>query len=273
VNSALAFSAAFACALCNAGAAILQKVSSDKVTTIKSYNAGVVVRLFRQVPYVLGLVLDLLAGIFTLIAAHTLPLFVVQAIIAGCVVITAWFEQVFLHRRLTKQIYLAAVVVLIGLGCLAAASHAERTAVAGAGFLRALAVAPVVLVAIGALGIKFRGRLSAVVLAVLSGAAFGCVSIIGRLLVYPDPVWLVFKNPLIWALVVYGGVGMFLFTAALQRSLATIVNGIMTSAQTIIPILIGIMLLGDTARHGLWPLVWIGCVLVVGGCAQIAFAG
>src|ERR1700683_5728051 len=101
----------------------------------------------------------------------------------------------FCHRRPTKQIYLASVVVLIGLVCRAAASHAERTAVSGAGFLRALAVAPVVLVAIGALGIKFRGLLSAVVLAVLSGAAFGCVSIIGRLLVYPDPARLGFRQP------------------------------------------------------------------------------
>jgi hypothetical protein len=68
-----------------------------------------------------------------------------------------------------------------------------------------------------------------------------------------------------------GALGMYFFTAALQRTLATIANGIMISAETIVPILAGVLLLGDTARGGLWGLVWAGCALVVAGCGYIAF--
>jgi drug/metabolite transporter (DMT)-like permease len=263
VNTELAVSAAIGCALCNAFAAILQKVSSDKVGAIKSYNVSVMLRLFRQLPYAAGIVLDLLAGIFTLIAVNRLPLFIVQAIIASCVVLTAFLEQLLLKRKLGRQIYSAAAVALVGLGCLALASHSEKTASVGVPVKDSIVAAPVLLLAVGAIVLKVKSRLSTFVLAGLSGAAFGGVSIIGRLLVYPNPLWMVAKNSLFLALLVYGALGVFFFTTALQRTLATVVNGVMTSAQTLIPLLVGIIFLGDTARNGLWALVWIGCLLVV----------
>lgn len=273
VNTELAVGAAVGCALCNAIAAVLQKTSSDKVTAIRSYNMGVVIRLFQQIPYSVGIVFDLLAGVCTLIAVNRLPLFIVQAIIASCVVLTAFLEQIFLKRKLSRQIYIAAVVVLAGLGLLALASHSEKTATISSSVKDIIIVCPFFLFVVGAAAIKLKKRLGAMVLAILSGAAFGGVSIIGRLLVYPSPIWLVAKNPLIWVLIIFGTIGQYFFTAALQRSLATVVNGVMTSAQTVIPLLVGILLLGDTARNGLWAFVWIGCLLVVSGCSYIAFTG
>ncbi len=272
MSTELALEAAIGCAVCNAGAAILQKVSSDKETTLKSYNIGIFLHLFKRLPYIAGILLDIFAGILTLVAVKTLPLFIVQSVIASCVVMTAIFERIFLKRRLALQTYLACSIVLIGLGCLAFAAHSEQTATVSQLVKKILLLTPVVLVVIGALCMKYKNRMSATSLAVLSGAAFGSVSIIGRLFVYPDPLWMVVKIPLFWAILVYGVLGMIFFTAALQRTLATTVNGVMTSVQTIIPMLIGITLLGDSARNGLWLLLWIGVLLVVGGCAFIAFS-
>ena len=271
MNTGLAVTAAIGCAICNAVAAILQKISSDKARTMRTYDVGVLVRLFRQVPYSLGIVLDLIGGVCTLLAVNRLPLFVVQAIIACCVVLTAFLERIFLKRKLHGRTYYASLIVLAGLVCIATAAHSEKTAVVGTDLRYTIAFLPLLLIAIGAVAIKAEHRASAFVLAALSGCAFGGVSIIGRILVYPHPLWLLAKDALPWSLVVYGALGIFFFTAALQRTLATVVNGVMTSAQTVVPLIIGVTLLGDTARHGLWLPLWLGCLLVTCGCAYIAY--
>lgn len=269
----LAVAAAIGCAVCNAVAAILQKTSSDKVAFIRRYDLGIFIRLLRQWPYAAGLFLDLLAGIGVLIAVNRLPLFAVQAIIACSVVLTALLERVFLHRQLRWQTYAAAVVVLVGLFGVALAAHTENTAVVSTPTRNMIAVLPLVLVAIGAMAMRVRHKAGAFILAGLSGCAFGGDSIAGRVIVYPHPVWYVAANPLFWAVIAYGVVGLVLFTAALQRTLATVVNGVMTSMQTIVPLVVGIAILGDTARGGLWFPLWAGCLLVTTGCVYIAYTG
>ncbi|HUB93148.1 MAG TPA: hypothetical protein VMB52_01450 [Verrucomicrobiae bacterium] len=271
MNTGLAVGAAIGCALCNAAAAILQKVSSDKVSAIRTYDTKILIRLLRQLPYASGLLLDLLAGILTLIAVNRLPLFAAQAIIASCVVVTAFLERVFLKHELRRSTYYAAGVVLAGLACVALAAHGERTATVSLALRCVLIAMPLVIAALGLGVLKFDHKLGAFLLAVLSGCAFGGVSIIGRVLTYPNPIWLTAKNPLLWSLIAYGALGMFFFTAALQRTLATVVNSVMTSAQTVVPLVVGILLLGDTARNGLWLPLWFGCLLVVAGCTYIAY--
>jgi hypothetical protein len=217
------------------------------------------------------LLLDLFAGILTLVAVYRLPLFAAQSIIASCVVLTALSERIFMRRILHRQTYYAAGVVLVGLACLSMSSHSEATAVVSSLTRHTLLIAPVILAVIGATTVRSTHRRSAFWLSALSGCAFGGISIIGRILVYPTPLWLLVRNPLLWALLAYGILGMFFFTAALQRTFATVVNGVMTSTQTIVPLIVGILLLGDTARNGLWLPLWVGCGLVTAGSTYIAF--
>jgi hypothetical protein len=268
----LAMSAAVGCALCNGIAAVLQKISADKAVPIrKIHHAVAATRLLKQLPYVGGIALDLLAGIFTLIAAHRLPLFLVQALIASSVLLTALLERIFMHRILHKNAYMAIGLVLLGLVCLAIASHPEHTARTSAALRDAILYMPFALLALGAILIRTKTTSGAALMAVISGIAFGSISIIGRMLVYPHPFWHVITNPLAGSLVVYAVMGMFFFTAALQRAQATSINGIVVAAETILPLLVGIGVLGDSARHGLWAFVYVGCSLVVAGCCYIAF--
>lgn len=271
MNSEIAVVSAIGVAICNAAAAIMQKVSSDKVAKIKSYNLDSVINLFQQLPYVAGVVIDLFAGVLTLIAVNKLPLFLVQAVFASSVVLTAFCEQIFLKRKMKKRTYGASLIVMVGLGLLALSSHSEHTAQASSAVKYIFGFLPIVLAAAGFIAIKLSNKAGAFILSSLSGVAFGGVSVIGRLLVYPSPVWLIYKNPLLWAMAAFGALGLYHFTAALQRTLATTANGVMLSAQTVIPLLVGIFLLGDTARNGLWGLVWAGCALVTVGCVYIAF--
>src|SRR5581483_4707543 len=129
-------------------------------------------RLLRQLPYVIGVGLDLIAGAFILIAVSRLPLFIVQAIIASGVVLTAFLEQLFLKRKLSPTVYLAAAVVLIGLGSLAAASHGEPTTTVSNTVKDVIIGAPVLLLGIGAVAMKVRNKLTTGALAGLSGTAF-----------------------------------------------------------------------------------------------------
>ena len=117
-NTNLALAAAVACALCNGIAAIVQKVSADKARSIKGMDVAILARLFTELPYAAGLLLDGLAGFFTLIAVHSLPLFTVQTISASCVVITAYIERIVMHRKMPSHIAYAAFCVVLGLGLL-----------------------------------------------------------------------------------------------------------------------------------------------------------
>ena len=273
MNIEYAIAAAVGCAICNAVAAILQKIGSGKVTEITSYSPSVLLNLGKQLPYVMGLGLDLVAGVCTLIATNRLPLFLVQAIIASSVVLTAVMEHAFLKHKLQPRTYGSALVVLVGLSTLALASHSEPTAVAGHYLRSGIIGLPVFAAIVGMLAVKFNGKHSAPLLAILSGICFGLVSIVGRLLVYLHPIWLIAKNPLIWSLIVCGTLGVFFFTAALQRTLATITNGIMLAVQTLVPTLVGIIFLGDTPRNGMWLLVWLGCTFAASGCVFMAISG
>jgi drug/metabolite transporter (DMT)-like permease len=262
--------AAIGCSICNGVAAVLQKISADRVETINRLHFAPILKLFKHSHFIIGIALDLLAGVFILVATHKLPLFLVQSIIATSVLVTALIERLFIGQRLPSRTYKAAGLVIVGLICLSIASHPENVETISRTFKIIIICAPVVMLAMGGLLIKVKTDISSPIMAGLSGIGFGAVSIIGRVLTYPNPIWEVVKNPLVWALVVYSGLALFFFTAALQRTLASNVNAIMVAAETIAPLLVGILLLGDTARHGLWELVAIGCVLVVLGCSYIA---
>src|SRR5487761_1207014 len=110
----LALLSAFGCALCNGIAAVLQKISADKETKIMSLHAGSLLRLLQDRPYVVGIILDIVAWILTLVAAHSLPLFIVQPIIAFSVVVTVSIESLFFHRKLTRETNFAIGIIVVG---------------------------------------------------------------------------------------------------------------------------------------------------------------
>lgn len=268
----LAIAAAIACALCNGVAAVVQKVSADKAKSIKGMDIAILARLFTQLPYATGLILDALAGFFTLVAVHSLPLFTVQTISASCVVITAYIERIFMHRKMPSHIAYAAFCVLLGLGLLSLASHAESAPHVSRGLDLGIELFPVVLLLVGGALLKWRAHAATAMLAIVAGVCFGGVSVVGRVISYPTPLWHVAYNPLLWSLTAYGVIGMFLFTAALQRTLATTVNALMVASQTIAPLLVGIFLLGDTAKNDLWIFVYAGCAAVIIGSIIISLA-
>ncbi len=61
-------------------------------------------------------------------------------------------------------------------------------------------------------------------------------------------------DPLSWALVAYGILGLSFYAAALQRGSVTVATAWLYTAETLAPSVVGLMVLGDHARAGLAPL-------------------
>ncbi len=266
----LALAAAFGCAVCNGVAAVLQKTSADKETRATSINVGLLWRLIQDWPYIVGLVLDGLAWILTLVAVHTLPLFVVQPIIAFSVVVTALIDRFVLQRRLGSRANIAMLCIFAGLALLALTAAPERAKAVNDIVRWAIMLAPLPLVLAGSVFAKTQKPYATIVLGIISGVAFGGTAIVGRMLSFPQPYWHLLLNPLLWALLAYGLVGILLFTIALQRHHASVVNAAMIAFETLAPISVGILLLGDTPKNGSWGYVIAGASLAFVGTTIIS---
>ncbi len=80
-------------------ATVLQAVGARRTGGGDTLDVGLLVRLAHQGPYLAGLALDVGGVLFTVLALRKLPLFVVQAAIAGSLAVTA----VAAARRSTRR--------------------------------------------------------------------------------------------------------------------------------------------------------------------------
>jgi drug/metabolite transporter (DMT)-like permease len=266
----LAISAAFGCALFNGVAAVLQKVSADKEARATSLRSSIILRLLKDGPYVVGIVLDFLAWALTLVAVHNLPLFVAQPIIALSVVVTLLIEIFIFHRKPGVFITIAICLIVIGLFLLMASAGQERAQSVSEPVKAIIITTPLLLAVAGIVFVRGKGFLSTSVLAGVSGLAFGGTSLVGRMLYWHEPYWRVIVSPLFIALIAYGLVGILLFTVALQRHMASVINAIMIIFETLTPICIGLLFLGDRPRHGLWLLMVLGVITSIAGIIVMA---
>jgi drug/metabolite transporter (DMT)-like permease len=270
----LSFLAAGMCAVLNGVAVILEQTGASQEKTVTSSNPALLWRLRTNASYLLGLVLDLLAWVLTLYAVRSLPLFLVQPIIACSVVVTALIEVALFGRRLTVTFIVAVITIVVGLILLTLVSVPEPAGSISHASRLAIALCPLVILAAGTVLTRMSGRTPAYALSALSGIAFGGVAVAGRSInIGRGGPATILLNPLAWAVVLYGIVGILFFTIALQRAGALVVNAIMVATETLAPIAVGLLLLGDHARGGLWELATIGVAMTAGGALLIASIG
>lgn len=265
----LSILAALGCAVCNGVAAVLQKASADKEERVTCASAGFLWRLLKDKPFVIGSSLDAFGWILTLIAVHSLPLFVAQPIIALSVVVTFFVEKFMFHRKLGRKSVFALVVILLGLFLLASGASAETASQPSHLAKLVLVWTPLPLGVLGTLCLKSSRPYSTIALAAIAGTAFGGTAVMGRMLRFSTPYWHIIFNPLFLAIIAYGLVGIYFFSVALQRQHASIVNATMIVIETIVSIAIGLLLLGDQPKAGLWTVVSAGAFLAVLGALLI----
>ena len=266
----LSLFAAIACALCNGTTAVLQKISADKHKNVNTLDARLMWRLFQDKPYITGVLLDLLGWVFTLIAVQYLPLFLVGAIIASGIIVTALIEQLFLHQRISFKSYAAIIIILIGLVLLSLASSSEKSKPISDLTKYIILSIPIPIAVISYVLARRKNYQVTILLGILSGIAFSGTSIVGRIFRFSHPIWHTIYSPLILSILASGVLGLLLFSIALQRAKATIINATMSTSQTIVPAIIGIAFFGDLARNGMWYLVIVGTIVALMGATILA---
>ncbi|MDQ1401777.1 MAG: hypothetical protein QOG03_93 [Actinomycetota bacterium] len=263
--------AALGAAVAFASGSILQEVGARRTQDATGLDPRLLLRVLRQLPYLVGVVVDFVGFLLQLAALRSLPIFVVQAVVASSVGVTAVLAVAFLGARLGR----AQVIPLLGIGAglvlvalSASTEHPHHIATSSGWFLAACSVPLAVLAAVVARG---TGDSTAARLGFLSGIAFGATAIASRVAVIPhDHILRIVREPELWALVAFGLLGILVFTTALQRGSVTMVTATMWTAEALVPAAIGLAFLGDHARRGTTPLAIAGFSLAVASTVVLA---
>ncbi|HWC23733.1 MAG TPA: hypothetical protein VG502_15675 [Flexivirga sp.] len=221
--------------------------------------------------YAVGLALDAGGFLASLAALQSLPLFLVESMLASSVGVTAVLAVVLLGVRLSRREVAVLVMVGIGLVLLAVSAHEGNARLVGtAGSWLLLGGAGLVTaVFIAGLLDADRGR-SSLVLASASGLGFGLTGIVARVLDTSNPLWHTVFQPQLWALIVAGAVALVAYGFALDRGRTTSVAAITFATETVIPAAIGLAFLGDGVRSGFVIVAVLGFVATLGGCVALA---
>ena len=263
---------AIAAAVCFGVASVLQAVAARSAPVGGGVDPRLLVRLLGRLPFVLGTCLDLLGFVAELAALRSLPLFVVQAAVAANLAVTAVVAVRVLHTRLTRAEWSAVAAVCLGLALLGLASGREDPGHVSLRFRLALLGCTAVVAAGGMLAGRLRGRARSVGLGLAAGLGFGFVAVGSRVLKDFAPLDLL-RDPATYVVAGGGVVALLFFATALQRGSVTTTTAAVVVAETLMPAMVGVFLLGDGTRHGfLWVAV-AGFVMAVAGALALARFG
>jgi drug/metabolite transporter (DMT)-like permease len=262
---------AFAAAWCYALGSIFQAIAARSVPDADGLDPRFLIRLLHSWRYLLGVGLDGVGFLLSLVAVRALPLFVVQSVVASFLAITAVLGAVFLKMPLRRSDRIGLGVVVAGLVLVGASaakdssvdvSDAERWGVLVVAVLLALVAIPLA---------RVPGVRGAFGLGAVAGLAFGATAVASRML--PGDLDALLTSPATYALIVAGIVAMLTYSIALQRGSVTQATAPLVVGETVAPALVGILLLGDHTRPGWGWVALLGFVVSVGGAISLARHG
>jgi hypothetical protein len=220
---------------------------------------------FIQPRYIAGVLTDLVAWGFAVLALRQLPVFAVQALIGGTIALTAVVGARLIGARLPMATRIAVAACLAGLVAVAASAGSEPPHFRQRGVDVVLLVT-LLLLAVAVLALR-QGK-HAWPLALVSGLGFGGTALSVRAAHVQTAngfdLVLLLGQTSTYLVVGFWLVGMVGYTAALSRGDVGAVTAVFTVTEVVIPGMAGILLLGDPVRPG-----W-GWVLAAGLAAAVA---
>ena len=270
--------AALVAALCYGVASVMQAVAvraasrrtanrSQPASPLGEVDPGLIVRLLGQWRFLISLGLDMLGFVAQLVALRRLPLFAVQAIVAGNLAVTAVVASWLIKIQLTWREWLAVAGVVVGVGLLGLSAGAEGATGVSEAFKLALIVAVAGVAVAGVAASKLGNPARTLVLGAVAGLGYGVVAVAARVLPGFSLSELV-RDPAAYALAAAGIVSFMLYATALEGGSVTVATAAVVLAETAPPALIGVMFLGDHTRHGLTAVAVLAFILAV-ACALL----
>jgi len=250
-------------------ATVFQAMGARGVAGSEGVDPRLLVRVLRSLPFLVGTAMDGCGLLFNLYALRQLPLFEVQGIVNTNLAVTAVFAGVLLHIRLGRRDKFAVAAVVGGLILLGLAAGPEGGGTfSGAGRWTLLGVSLLLAATALVLGNRYKGAHPAL-LGTVAGFLFGVFGIAVRILPSVQPAQLL-TDPAAYAALIASVTGFLFFTTALQRGSVNATAAALVVGETAVPALIGLTLLGDSARPGYGVVGVFGFLLAVGGALALA---
>jgi hypothetical protein len=232
------------------------------------------VRALGHPLYLLGLGLDILSFVGSMVALRELAVYLVESVLASSLAITVVAARIFLKARLRNRDVVAVVVSVVALTVLAMSAGPQDEVAASNSLRLALCSAAVGLAVIGWGTARISGSPGAV--AALAGLSLGGAALAGRAMPMPEhgmenPGGMalgIVTEPLLWALLVFAVGGMLLYTHALQHGAVGPVTAVLWIAEVIAPSAVALLVMGDAVRPG-WELPALVAGLVTVGAAVL----
>ncbi len=235
-------------------------------------DPSLVLRMLRQWPFLVSIVIDLTGFVCQVIALRRLPLFEVQVIIAGNLAVTAVCASWLMHAVLALREWLAVTAVVVGVGLLGTSAGSEGAATVGIDFHLALIAALAAIAAGGVLAGRLPGRIRTPVLGALAGLGYGVVAVCARILPGFSPQQLI-RSPAAYTLAAAGIISFMLYASALESGSVTVATAAVILVETVPPAVVGVLLLGDTTRHGMAGVAVAGFLLALFAAVALARFG
>lgn len=227
------------------------------------------------VAFVAGIVLDVVGFAGSAVSARLIPLFLSQTIISANLVVTAVLGIAVLGIGLHARDWIAIVAVIVSLLVLGLGSG-ERGAANPDRLVHWVVLAVSVLILLGGIGlIRVLGSRGAVMAGLIAGVLFGMLAIAVRVADGLEPLqtWTLAADPASWTVLLAGIGGFYLHTVALQLGSVNGATAALVVGETVVPGIIGVVFLGDSARPGLGWVVALGFVGAVAGAVAVAVFG
>src|SRR4051812_27998040 len=264
---------AFGAAVCYGVASVLQALAARRTETAEGLDPRLILRLLKSWPYVVGLALDVGGFMLSIVALRTLPLFVVQGVVASSLAVTAVLGVFVLDMQLHLREKIGVGVVVVGLILLALSAAEDEVVAVGTAMRWGVLIAAVLLSGLAVLLARLRGRAGATALGAVAGLQFGVVAVAARILPQSYEPGVLLTEPTTYGLVIAAPVGLLALSTALQRGTVTQATAPLVVAETVAPALVGLLMFGDAPRAGWGWAAAVGFILAVLGAVSLASHG
>lgn len=244
--------------------------TADSGPTLRSTITAMLAPIF-----IAGIALDLFGFVGSLVSARLIPLFLSQTIISANLVVTAVLSIFVLHVRLHRRDWVAIATVLVALCILGATSGRLGDRDPGSVMHWGVLVVSAIILGLGVMLVRLLGKHAAVPAGLIAGVLYGAMAVAIRVVdgLEPLDVGVLLADPAMWAVLVAGLGGFYLFTVALQVGSVNGVAAALVVGETVVPGVVGVVLLGDVSRPGYGWLVVIAFIAAVAGAVALALSG